>query len=161
MLSSLGACGPTDEGPMTIHADNKGSIKLAHKVATTKRTKHIDIQYHFTRSLIENGEVRLEYCLTSKMMADMMTKALSRAKIGACAEMAGLLDLSGQKQNSLREREGVETCRHGCVSYSHSCDMIKYCFKCVGNILDMYSLKRRQSCHYVIWDRIRSSRWQL
>jgi hypothetical protein len=96
MMSGLGACGPTDEGRMTIHADNKGSIKLVHKVSTTKRTKHIDIQYHFTRSLIENGEVRLEYCPTSTMMADMMTKAHSRAKVGAGAEMAGLLDLSGQ-----------------------------------------------------------------
>jgi hypothetical protein len=28
----------------------------------------------------------------------------------------------------------------------------------VGNIIDMYSLNRRQICHYVIWDRIRSSR---
>jgi hypothetical protein len=78
--------------PIKIYADNQGSIKIANNSYTTKRSKHIDIQFHFTRSVIESGEIELEYCPTSMMIADMMTKALAPVKVEEFTGLAGLLD---------------------------------------------------------------------
>jgi hypothetical protein len=39
-------------------------------------SKHIDIKYHFNRESLESGEVVLQYCPTTKMIADVMTKSL-------------------------------------------------------------------------------------
>uniref|UniRef100_A0AAV1UCI4 Copia protein n=1 Tax=Peronospora matthiolae TaxID=2874970 RepID=A0AAV1UCI4_9STRA len=38
------------------------------------RAKHIDIKHHHIRDEVKRGEVQLEYCETSVMMADIMTK---------------------------------------------------------------------------------------
>ncbi len=43
-----------------------------------KRSKHIDIKYHWLKEhTYENGTVDLEHCSTKDMVADMMTKALA------------------------------------------------------------------------------------
>uniref|UniRef100_A0AAV1TF83 Integrase catalytic domain-containing protein n=2 Tax=Peronospora matthiolae TaxID=2874970 RepID=A0AAV1TF83_9STRA len=39
--------------------------------------KHIDIKYHHIRDEVKRGEVQLEYCEASVMMADIMIKGLS------------------------------------------------------------------------------------
>ncbi|CAI5746401.1 unnamed protein product [Peronospora destructor] len=59
-----------------IYEDNQGSIALAKNPEFHKRTKHIDIRYHFVREKVETGEVLLEYCPTQDMLADMMTKPI-------------------------------------------------------------------------------------
>jgi hypothetical protein len=77
--------------PIKIYVDNQGSIKITNNFCTTKRSKYIDIQFHFTRSVIKS-EIELEYCPTSMMIADMMTKALARVKVEEFTGLAGLLD---------------------------------------------------------------------
>jgi intergrase/recombinase len=42
------------------------------------RLKHIDIQYHYIRELVENDTVKLEYIQTSEMAVDYLTKPLKR-----------------------------------------------------------------------------------
>ena len=46
-----------------------------------KRTKHIDVNYHFVRERVEDETVELYYCPTEFMEADLLTKALSKAKV--------------------------------------------------------------------------------
>ena len=41
-----------------------------------KRTKHIDICYHFVREKAEDGQVVLEYISMKNMLADIMTKPI-------------------------------------------------------------------------------------
>jgi hypothetical protein len=81
--------------PVTILADNQGSIKLAQNDSTSKRTKHIDIRYHFTKNAILEGEITLKYCSTTEMVADMMTKALGKVKLDEFVKLAGLVRTSG------------------------------------------------------------------
>ena len=47
-----------------IYENNQGSIALAKNPAFHKRTKHIDIRYHFVREKIEDGQVIFEYIST-------------------------------------------------------------------------------------------------
>jgi hypothetical protein len=81
--------------PVTILADNQGSIKLAENDSTSKRTKHIEIRYHFTKNAIMDGEIVLEYCSTTEMVADMMTKQLGKVKLDEFVKLAGLVCTSG------------------------------------------------------------------
>ncbi len=52
------------------------------------RTKHIDVQQHFVREQVENGEV--QYCPTKHMVADVFTKALSKERHHKLINMFGL-----------------------------------------------------------------------
>ena len=64
-----------------MYQDNKSAILLERngKASSSKRTKHIDIRYFFITDRIQMGEVRTEWCSTTKMIADFMTKPLQGA----------------------------------------------------------------------------------
>ena len=64
----------------TIKEDNQGAICLSKNPTEHPRTKHVDIRHHFIRQMIEIKEVKVEYCPTNEMLADALTKGLSRDK---------------------------------------------------------------------------------
>ena len=43
------------DSPAIIFCDNSGAIFLSENLSVNKRTKHIDIKYHFVREFIRNG----------------------------------------------------------------------------------------------------------
>ena len=45
-----------------------------------RRTKHIDIKFHFIREEIERGDVILTFTSTSTQVADLLTKPLPKAR---------------------------------------------------------------------------------
>lgn len=77
-------------GPTTIFVDNSSAIKLAKSDGYRKRTKHIDLKYHFIREKIGNGIMDVKYCKTELMVADSLTKAVSKEKTIFCANGMGL-----------------------------------------------------------------------
>uniref|UniRef100_H3GN88 Reverse transcriptase Ty1/copia-type domain-containing protein n=1 Tax=Phytophthora ramorum TaxID=164328 RepID=H3GN88_PHYRM len=67
-----------DTGPeLMIREDNQSCIKMTKNPVNHGRAKHIDIKYHHIRDKVKRGEVKLQYCETSVMLADIMTKALA------------------------------------------------------------------------------------
>jgi len=60
--------------------DNQGAIAIANNPVAHSRTKHIDIRYHFVREAVLNKTVELRYCPTEFMIADILTKSLSRER---------------------------------------------------------------------------------
>ena len=42
--------------------------------SSTKRTKHIKARYFFTKDIIDEGEVEVQYCPTEEMWADVLNK---------------------------------------------------------------------------------------
>ena len=89
MLSELGEqC--TD--PTPIFGDNQGAIALAKNPIDHKRTRHINVSYHFVRELITKGTLTLTYIPTNEMVADGLTKALTPAKFAGFIDMLGLKD---------------------------------------------------------------------
>jgi len=81
-------------GPIThaipIKSDNQSAIALAKDDRFHARTKHINIRYHFIHYVIEEGKIRLTYCPTENMMADIFTKALPSMKAKHFAASMGL-----------------------------------------------------------------------
>ena len=75
----------------TLFSDNQSAIALTKDHQYHARTKHIDIQFHFIRWIVENGSLRLIYCPTEEMVADTLTKALPSPKVKHFARELGLM----------------------------------------------------------------------
>jgi hypothetical protein len=73
-----------------IFEDNQGAIALANNPEYHARTKHIDVQYHFVRECVEMGKIKLVYCPTEEMIADALTKPLSRDRFEKLVSRMGL-----------------------------------------------------------------------
>jgi hypothetical protein len=67
-------------GPTTIFADNKSAIALAKNPVYHGRSRHIDIQYHYTREKVNDNTIQLVYLPTIEMVADGLTKPLDQIK---------------------------------------------------------------------------------
>ena len=63
-----------------IFCDNKATTAMTKNPVSHRRTKHIDIHYHFIRKLVAGGEISLGCCNTNSQVADVFTKLLSWAK---------------------------------------------------------------------------------
>jgi hypothetical protein len=48
------------------------------------------VQYHYTRELLENGTISIDYVRTSEMAADYLTKPLKKVQLRANLEILGL-----------------------------------------------------------------------
>jgi hypothetical protein len=76
LLYELGM--PIDTIPLC--GDNQGAIFIASNPVQERRTKHIDIRYHYIRQVLEKGEVALYFVEGSENPADMLTKNLGHVK---------------------------------------------------------------------------------
>ena len=63
-----------------IMEENQGAIAIAQNPVGLTRTKHIDIRYHYVQECVPNGTIKLQYCPTEIMVADIFTKPLPRTK---------------------------------------------------------------------------------
>ena len=64
------------EDATVLKCDNQSCMAIAKNPMFHARTKHIEIQYHYVRELIEDGVIELEYCPTEDNCAYIFTKAL-------------------------------------------------------------------------------------
>jgi hypothetical protein len=74
-----------------IGCDNSSAIFLAKNLAYHSKTKHIDVQYHFVRDMVEQNKVLLEKVDTLKNVADSLTKSISTEKFSWCRESMGIV----------------------------------------------------------------------
>jgi hypothetical protein len=65
---------------VTTYCDNQAAIALALNERNHKRSKHIDIKYHFIRDQIKKNIITLQHCPTTDQRADGLTKALEPVK---------------------------------------------------------------------------------
>ncbi|KAG6615786.1 Integrase catalytic core protein [Phytophthora cinnamomi] len=89
----VAAGGVTPE--LKIFEDNQSCIKMTKNPVNHGRAKHIDIKYHHIRDEVKRGEVIVEYCETTTMLADIMTKGLA-----------------GPRHKDLTAALGVRACSH-------------------------------------------------
>jgi hypothetical protein len=79
--------------PLTcVHmlCDNQACIKIIKNPISSAKSKHIDIQHHFVRERVAKGEVGFEYCMTQNMLADVLTKPVSRVVLARLRSQLGV-----------------------------------------------------------------------
>ncbi|MCO5566892.1 hypothetical protein L7F22_020575 [Adiantum nelumboides] len=92
LLADLCEC---QQAPTTIFTDSQSAMAVARNPVFHARTKHIEVHYHYVRERLHAGEITLTYCPTQDNIADLFTKALSRAKFEAFRKALGLLSYTG------------------------------------------------------------------
>jgi hypothetical protein len=87
-----------------LFCDNQAALKLATDNNYHTCTKHIDIRFHFIRQVIASSAIKMVYCPTDDMMADVLTKALPRWKVMCHGLGLGLHQPSGGVVKSEMDR---------------------------------------------------------
>lgn len=75
LLSDIGC--PCDK-ETTLYVDNQSAIQLVRNPVFHKRTKHIDVHFHFIRKKVNEKEIKVEYIPSENQHADIFTKTLPR-----------------------------------------------------------------------------------
>ena len=72
LLESMGV---TSLRPTPMHCDNMSAIQITRNSVFHKRTKHIEIDCHFTRHHFQQGTITLPFISSSMQIADLFTKS--------------------------------------------------------------------------------------
>lgn len=73
-----------------LYSDSQSAIFFAKNSTFHSKTKHIQIKYHFIRSLLKDGALVLEKINGSENLADMLTKVITLEKLKFCSTLVGL-----------------------------------------------------------------------
>ena len=76
--------------PITLFCDNKSAQQIAANPCYHDRTKHLDIDCHFTRDKIQEGFLQTAFIPTHLQLADLMTKALGKEQHSFLSDKLGL-----------------------------------------------------------------------
>ena len=57
------------------------------------KSKHIEIKYHYIRDMVQIGAVKLQYVVTNKQIADVLTKLLAKMKFEYFREKLSVLQI--------------------------------------------------------------------
>ena len=77
-----------------IFCDSESAIQLSKNSISHARTKHIDLNFHFIRELVENRSIEIFYVSTDFQVADSMTKPVPKLKNDFCREKMGVSKFS-------------------------------------------------------------------
>ena len=73
-----------------IASDNQGAIFISSNPVTEKRSKHIDIRFHYIRERITEGDIEVLHVPGTENPADILTKNLGFVKFSKFVPMLGL-----------------------------------------------------------------------
>jgi hypothetical protein len=101
LVKVLADLGEQQPGPIRLMVDNKSAITIAEKEGFHRRTKHMDLKYHFLKDRYQQGQVQLEYIATKEQVADYLTKRVTREVFLCNRELAGVQEVKG----SVKEKD--------------------------------------------------------
>ena len=111
--------------PISIHVDNESAIKLAKNPEFHKRTKHIDVRYHYIRDVIKDKTIEVLSISTEKQVADILTKPLLKSRFETLRKnlvAPKQLDTEGNKKKTVKGQKGINS-----LFLFHACFMIAVC----------------------------------
>jgi hypothetical protein len=88
-----------------VSADNRGAIEISKNPTHHSRVKHIAIRSAYLRECVEAGDMEFVYVPSQDLLADCLTKNLSKNKIEKLRERLCLKDI--EFRGSASHQEGV------------------------------------------------------
>ena len=79
-------------GATVIQVDNKSAIELAKNPMNHERSKHIDVQFHFIRDHVKEGNVKLLHVTSQDQVANIFTKPPPKVLFHKYKKMIGMTD---------------------------------------------------------------------
>ncbi|XP_039163013.1 uncharacterized mitochondrial protein AtMg00810-like [Eucalyptus grandis] len=89
----LGDLGIQVKGSTKLYCDNESALKLAANPIMHERTKHIEVDCHFTREKIQEGIIETRGIGTVEQPADIFTKPLCSRQHAYLLSKLGILDI--------------------------------------------------------------------
>ena len=83
--------------PTIIREDNQSAICITQNPQYHGKTKHVDIKYHYVREKVIDTTIELQYCPTSDIIADILTKGLTYDKFSRLRALSGVKEQSDFK----------------------------------------------------------------
>ncbi|KAH9681067.1 Integrase catalytic domain-containing protein [Citrus sinensis] len=77
---------------ISVFGDSQSALHIARNPAFHSRTKHIGVQYHFVREVVEDGSVDLQKIHTKENLADVLTKPINTDKFVWSRSSCGLAE---------------------------------------------------------------------
>lgn len=87
----------------TLLVDNASAVKLIKNPEFHKRSKHIDIKYHFIREKYGSGDISIDHVDGKYQVADILTKPLSRDRYEMLRNMIGVCKLINKEETFERK----------------------------------------------------------
>ena len=79
--------------PITMYCDNMAAQHIASNPVFHERTKHLNIDCHYTRDKLLEGFLQTSHVSSKEQLADLLTKPLSEAQHHYLASRLGLMDI--------------------------------------------------------------------
>jgi hypothetical protein len=76
----IGFLGFSCKRPYTMYTDSTACLHIATNSSRLGNVRHIHIRYHLVRCYVTLGSIRMLYCITEEMVADLLTKIVSGAQ---------------------------------------------------------------------------------
>ena len=78
---------------LTIYCDNINAANISKNSVKHFQTKHIEIQHHFMRELVEDGTFTLEFIHTDDQKVDLFTKPLYSKRFEFLHQIIGVISM--------------------------------------------------------------------
>lgn len=83
------------KSPTVLCSDSTGAVSLTSKAIFHRRTKHIEVQYHWIREQVEKKTIILRHISNHHMFADVLTKPLHPGPLNEFRKDIGLDMIQG------------------------------------------------------------------
>ncbi|MBC8079190.1 MAG: Ty1/Copia family ribonuclease HI, partial [Gorillibacterium sp.] len=77
---------------ISLRTDNDATQKLCQNTSYRKRTRHLDIKYHYIRDQVNLGHLKVTGIPGKENMADLMTKLMSTPCLKKWMDMIGIVE---------------------------------------------------------------------
>ena len=89
LLHDYGIC----QEHLTIYCDNTSAINISKNLVQHSRTKHIEIQHHFIKELVEDGTLALEFIHIDDQKTDLFTKPFDSKRFEFLRQKIGVISV--------------------------------------------------------------------
>ena len=99
--------------PLKLYSDHKSAIAITHNPVLHDRTKHIEINKHFIKEILESGQICIPYLPTVEQEVVCLTKGLPKNHFDRLVSKLGMKDIFKPAWEGVLETESLDSMNSG------------------------------------------------